>query len=166
MQACQSCGTQYQEGIYFCEQCGDRIRENVTTFHARDGRETHLASDRTLSKVPTSDSYSSVLLYVSDSRTLTPIILSPRGRTVLGRFDRAYAHQPDVDLTPYGALKKGVSRIHAALDQIADRPAIMDIGSTNGVAVNGDLLAPGKSHYLCDGDVIHLGDLEAHIYFE
>lgn len=42
----------------------------------------------------------------------------------------------------------------------------MDIGSTNGITVNGERLEKGKSHYLCDGDVICLGDLEAHIYFE
>ncbi len=166
MQACPNCGAKYIEGIYFCDQCGDRIRDDVSTFHGNSARDVALAKDRTLSNVPTSDMYSAVLLYVRDSITPEPLVLSHRGRTVLGRFDRAHAFQPDVDLTPYGALKKGVSRIHAAIDQIANRPAITDIGSTNGVAINGSLLSPGKSHYLCDGDVIHLGDLEAHIYFE
>lgn len=166
MQACPSCGANYLEGVYYCDQCGDRIRDAVTTFRSRRDGGATLAPDRTLSSVPTNDKYTSVLLYVSDSSTLTPLVLPSRGRTILGRYDRAYAHQPDIDLTPYGALHKGVSRIHAAIDQIGNRPAIMDIGSTNGVAVNGELLSAGKSHYLCDGDVIHLGDLEAHIYFE
>lgn len=165
MQACPDCGASYLEGVYYCEDCGGRIRDAVTTMRRRS-ETAALAGDRTLSRIPAQGSYSTVLLYVSDSRTLAPIVLPPRGRTVLGRFDRAYAHQPDVDLTPYGALHKGVSRIHAAIDQIGKRPTIMDIGSTNGVTINGEKLAQGKSHYLCDGDVIRLGDLEAHIYFE
>lgn len=166
MPTCVNCGEEYRVGMLYCETCGERIEPGASTLHRIGEREVALAADRTLSNVPHSSDYRSILIYIRDAADLTPLVIPPGGRTVLGRVDRAFAFQPDIDLTVYGARKKGVSRIHAAIDHVQNRPTILDMGSTNGVAVNGELLAPGRPHYLCDSDVIHLGELEAHIYFE
>jgi pSer/pThr/pTyr-binding forkhead associated (FHA) protein len=82
----------------------------------------------------------------------------------VGRKGRGVS--PDLDLTPYGALEKGVSRVHAIIEVIDNTPIITDVGSTNGLYLNGMEIPTQKSRVLCDGDELHLGELVAHIYFE
>jgi predicted component of type VI protein secretion system len=84
------------------------------------------------------------------------------GRVVPG------AQQPRmVDLTPYMAQEKGVSRQHAVLRAPPDGGlTIEDIGSSNGTALNRERLIPHTIHPVRSGDHIMVGALELEIYFE
>jgi len=93
--------------------------------------------------------------------------ISPDKRLVFGRSDNDYSSsKPDIDLTPFGALEKGVSRRHAIIEPSEDTLMIMDIGSSNGTFLNGQRLMPNQPRVLRDGDEVRLGRLVAHIYFK
>jgi pSer/pThr/pTyr-binding forkhead associated (FHA) protein len=58
-----------------------------------------------------------------------------------------------------------VSRHHAVVRPMGDRSVILDVGSTNGVQVNGDPIG-GKPHLLEQGDLIELTDQVVLLYEE
>jgi pSer/pThr/pTyr-binding forkhead associated (FHA) protein len=86
-------------------------------------------------------------------------------RIVLGRADAKSAQLPDVDLAPYNAIAKGVSRFHAAIEIGVDFVTLTDLNSRNGTSLNGAVLIPHQPRIVRDGDQIGLGDLIANIYF-
>jgi pSer/pThr/pTyr-binding forkhead associated (FHA) protein len=81
-------------------------------------------------------------------------------------MDTSSTQRPDFDLTPFGALENGVSRMHATIERSEDTLTIMDMGSANGTHLNGQKLVPNQPRILRDGDEIRLGKLVAHIYFK
>lgn len=83
----------------------------------------------------------------------------------LGRFDVSKKQINEVDLTPYGALDRGVSRVHAQLHLENDNLYITDLGSTNGTYLSGQRLDPNKSALLRKGDELLLGRLAIQVLF-
>lgn len=71
----------------------------------------------------------------------------------------------DVDLTPYKAAEKGVSRRHMLLELVQETVTLTDLGSTNGTFLNGQKLQPFQKRVVRDGDEIRLGKLSVRIYF-
>lgn len=104
-----------------------------------------------------------VALYVEN--TSNPLILRVENQIVLGRYTPDNPGQPPVDLEPYDAFEKGVSRLHAAIRRTAESDfVIMDLGSTNGTSVNGEALTPHEPLRLRNGDLIRLGALSIFFY--
>lgn len=64
-----------------------------------------------------------------------------------------------VDLTPFYAHHRGVSRRHALVRFANGKLSIIDLGSTNGTYINEVHLAPHKEYPLEDNDVLRLGFL-------
>jgi CheY-like chemotaxis protein len=83
--------------------------------------------------------------------------LEAEQRLLFGRTDGNV--QPEIDLTPYGGLNRGVSRRHAVLVATGDRLEIIDLKSTNGTFINGQRLQPFKPYRLRHTDEITLGDV-------
>jgi pSer/pThr/pTyr-binding forkhead associated (FHA) protein len=108
---------------------------------------------------------SQLLLFIpSAGKTLT---LLPTERTVLGRCDTRSTKVPDLDLGPYQAFEKGVSRLHAAISRGHNQAlALIDLGSANHTFLNGEQLAPHDPRILRDGDEIRLGALTLKVYFK
>jgi hypothetical protein len=92
--------------------------------------------------------------------------VKPARRLIFGRADNTSPLKPDVDLSPYGALEKGVSRHHAVLELKEDTLVLSDAGSSNGTYLNGQRLAPNQPRVLRDGDEVKFGKLVAHIHFK
>lgn len=84
---------------------------------------------------------------------------------VLGRSDLNARSHPDVDLTPYGALDRGVSRNHARLHVDDGKLYITDLGSTNGTFLGGERLEPHVPTPLRKGTDLFLGRLSVTILF-
>ncbi len=86
---------------------------------------------------------------------------------ILGRADLAAkgGFQPDIDLTPYGAKERGVSRIHARLHISERRVYISDLYSTNGTFVGGRKLEANDPYRLRNDDEILLGALVVKVSF-
>lgn len=84
---------------------------------------------------------------------------------ILGRSDMRTRFVPDVDLTPYGALDRGVSREHSRLHLEEDRLYITDLDSTNGTFLAGKRLDPHVATLIRKGDELVLGRLAVQILF-
>lgn len=83
----------------------------------------------------------------------------------LGRSDIQMRFRPDVDLTAYGAIDRGVSREHARLHTEGEQLYITDLGSTNGTFVAGRRLEPNTPTLLRKGDELLLGRLAIQVLF-
>ncbi len=98
----------------------------------------------------------------------TPITvrMEVNNRIILGRSDVKANIYPDLDLTPYGGLEKGVSRQHAAIIAESDRLMIIDLESTNGTFVNAQRIQPNKPYRLRHGDDVHIGKVRIEVRME
>lgn len=93
------------------------------------------------------------------------ILLKDDLSVVIGRTDLNARFNPDVDLTTYGAIDRGVSRAHARLHLEDGHLYITDLGSTNGTFVSGNRLEPNEPHMLHKGEELLLGRLPVQILF-
>ncbi|TVR22244.1 MAG: FHA domain-containing protein [Anaerolineaceae bacterium] len=165
MKLCPYCGHKNLEGVLFCEECGDNLSDALdSTLPTR--RFEDALSEFSAKATWGSASVGQIRSVVIHFRnTDNPLVVELAERIVFGRADTSSTRQPDVDLTPYGALEKGVSRIHAAIERSDDVLTLVDVGSSNGTNLNGQRLAPDQPRVLRDGDEIHFGKLIAHFYF-
>jgi molybdenum cofactor synthesis domain-containing protein len=84
----------------------------------------------------------------------------------IGRLDRASGSFPEVDLTSYGGLEKGVSRRHAEIIRRGNEVSIKDLGSINGTFLNRNKLIPFLPQVLKSGDELRLGRLTLRVSFQ
>jgi len=82
----------------------------------------------------------------------------------LGRFD-GIINNYQVDLSPYGAEQRGVSRLHAQIHMKSGQLYITDLGSTNGTYLGGKRLEPKRPSVLHKGDELLLGRLALQFLF-
>lgn len=166
MKPCPNCGHVNRVGLLFCEECGRNLASavNVTLPTRKIQNETNDASAKATWGSARFGEDSHVILHVRDATT--PIKLPAAPRLTMGRSDAGTTNKPSIDFAPYGALDKGVSRSHAAIELSEDTLTIVDMGSANGTFLNGQRLVPNQPRVLRDGDEIRLGKLIAHIYFE
>ncbi len=169
MRNCAYCGHENREGLLFCEECGQSLASDSAAAAA-------MASTKQLQNVPDElgtkatwgtarfGSESSIIIHIRDAAE--PIVLQPRQETIFGRADINTQTLPDMDLSPYGALEKGVSRTHAAIRRSEDTLTLVDLGSVNGTFLNGQRLIPNQPRVLRDGDEIRFARLVVHIYFK
>jgi hypothetical protein len=167
MRICPNCAHQNREGFLYCEYCGQRLNQNdpsatLPTKHLELGGDDF--TGHATWGTARFERDATIIIHIRDATD--PITFQPQGQTVLGRMDNTGAQKPDLDLTPYGALEKGVSRIHAAICRAEDTLTLVDKGSANGTHLNGQRLIPNQPRVLRDGDEIRLGKLIAHIYFK
>lgn len=80
------------------------------------------------------------------------------GDVILG-VPRAGFEPPDLDLSPYRADEKGVSRRHALIRPSRNRLYLIDLQSTNGTRVNAIPVGSGVAMELRTQDTISLGAL-------
>jgi hypothetical protein len=167
MKTCPYCAYKNREGYLFCEECGQPLSNSELT-PAQSTKQLEVKSDDFAARATWGtarfDKDATVIMHIRDASD--PITFHPGGQTVLGRSDNTSPQQPDLDLTPFGALEKGVSRIHAAICRNDDTLTLVDKGSANGTHLNGQRLVPDQPRVLRDGDEIRLGKLIAHIYFK
>jgi pSer/pThr/pTyr-binding forkhead associated (FHA) protein len=91
--------------------------------------------------------------------------MSEGGIYKLGRFEFSSPNVRTVDLTPYGAADRGVSREHAQLHLEGEKLYITDLGSTNGTYVRATRLNPNEATLLSKGEEILLGRLSIQVVF-
>jgi hypothetical protein len=85
-------------------------------------------------------------------------------QAVLGRYTPNSNTQPRIDLTPYRAFDKGVSRMHAMLRRSEAGLTIEDMSSSNGTFLNGSRLQPYTAARVRSGDKLRLSQMEIVIY--
>ncbi len=152
MITCPNCRRDNLEGALFCQFCNKPLID-ITT------QETE--SPSSLRPVEY-DPNAALVLHVRGATE--PLPIPSVTRAVLGRYDNTSETNPDVDLMPFGAMKKGVSRLHAAIERGEDVLTVIDLGSANGTYINGRRLVENQPRILRDGDEIRLGRLITHLY--
>jgi hypothetical protein len=166
MKACQYCGYTNREGFFFCEDCGQPIGKPDATENSTQKIDDSLEHYEWRTSYGTAHFHPGALILLHLADYPTPITVHPADIVIIGRKDADTRVTPDIDLAPYGALEKGVSRTHAALLRSEEALLIMDAGSSNGTHLNGQRLVPQQPRVLRDGDEIRFGRLVAHIYFK
>lgn len=167
MITCTYCGHINRPGLLFCEECGHTLLEGgIDATVPTKKLETSLGefSARATWGSASVGKISSIVMRIRD--VSEPVVLELKDRIVFGRLEPTSPRQPDVDLTPYGALEKGVSRVHAAIERSDDVLTLIDMGSANGTNLNGQRLTPNQPRVLRDGDEIRFGKLIANLYFQ
>jgi hypothetical protein len=106
----------------------------------------------------------SIALFVDNSDE--PLILEVTNQAVLGRYVPNSPAQPRVDLAPYGALEKGVSRVHAVIRRTENGLTVQDLSSSNGSWLNGVKLEPHAPAALKSGDRLLLSRIMIEVVFE
>jgi len=87
----------------------------------------------------------------------TTVGMEVKEKIVIGRADSDAEDQPDLDLVPFGADQRGVSRRHALISREDDSLFVEDLDSTNQTLLNGYALDPRQRYRLYDGDELLLG---------
>jgi len=136
----------------------------------RKGATRHLNLDHLPSAPPKIDTrpLDYIMPWVIEFRVVrTPSVIQVRVKEsmIIGRSDPDSGVTPDIDLEPYNAYMKGVSREHALIVAENNRVAIQDLGSANGTFLNNGRLEPGAQYRLHHGDRLALGELELQVLF-
>ncbi len=173
MNKCSECGATQPKGTMFCDECGNALLSNALLSRAPVQREAMPFSrgSRHSAPLPLAERKLS-----SDTppRTVTFVVPGSRNhlkielkeQAIIGRSDAHSDVACEIDLTEYGGLEMGVSRVHASLLLTDQGVCLCDLGSTNGTLLNNTSLAPKQAFLLHNGDEIHFGDLLVHIFFE
>ena len=164
---CPECGYKNRVGVLVCDNCGQPLIKGMSTLTTRIKPSSELPeafSDEGASGTSHFDQDTSLALYFSD--TGQSLILQIPEHITMGRVDLSHSTRPDVDLTEYGAVAKGVSRIHATFLRDDDTLLLNDIRSTNGTYLNDQRLIPDEPQIIRDGDTIQLGKFKICIHFQ
>lgn len=103
------------------------------------------------------------LINLEDGR---PVALLEEKAFILGRTSaEVKTQEPLVDLTAFGAMELGISRLHAMVRKTRDGYQITDLGSSNGTWLENQRLVPKQSYSLSSGDRIRMGRLNILIFY-
>jgi hypothetical protein len=93
------------------------------------------------------------------------LIIDESIQYILGRFETGARNPGEIDLTPYGAMDRGVSRHHLRIHFHDGRLYVTDLASTNGTFIGKVRLEPNNPIILRKGDELTLGRLPIQILF-
>ncbi len=181
MTICTHCQAEVDEQTQICPNCGQPVGKSDETFvcphcGASNGMEEYFCRQcgavlirRTTEKLPWSQEVCREAEKAVTQQIEGPyLVINPTGaivglpsvgQVILGREDPIAGVYPDIDLTPFGAEKYGISRCHARITLQDDSAFIEDLGSLNGTFLNKRLLRPRVRCPLHEGDEIQLAGL-------
>lgn len=159
-QICEHCGKANPENESYCLACGKLLpagRVMATQRLAEPPRPrpelrwgTAFFDERTLLQLEVKETGERITFELGEE-------------CVLGR-----KHQdsiPDLDLGPYRARERGVSRRHAKLTRQSGTVMVQDLESANGTFLNGMRLLPLQPRVLRNNDELMLGRLALRVTF-
>lgn len=91
-------------------------------------------------------------------------LLTEQTSWLLGRFENT-DHPNQIDLNPYEAHNKGVSRLHMQLHIQDEQLFATDLNSSNGSFINDVRLKPNKATFVMNGAILLLGAFPIQIVF-
>ena len=164
MITCPNCKRDNEEGTKICLYCGEplALSEQVATRSLDD---TDFEEGRPHWGTARFNTRMCMIVNVRDSRDRHVFYFDEIEELVLGRADVPSGNIPDLDLNPYDAAEKGVSRRHATITRRENSLNVMDLGGPNGTFLNGQRLIGTQPRLLRDGDELRLGHLVLRISF-
>jgi len=106
-----------------------------------------------------------LIINMRDSKDRFSFFFDDITELLVGRTDPHTGAAPDINLEPYGAADKGVSRRHAMIVRRETALNVIDLGTPNGTFLNGQRLVPHQPRVLRDGDELRLGHLILRVSF-
>ena len=157
---CKVCSHQELPGTFFCSECGSRLiaggDPNINTLvYPSQARGLEIDITKTIPK-KLLENKTFILYYAEEEEVIN---LPDQDEFTIGRIVEGQVITPDVDLNPYEAYDKGVSRLHATIriNQEKNKIYVIDLGSANGSSVNGYEIPANSEVPLNHGDVLSLG---------
>jgi pSer/pThr/pTyr-binding forkhead associated (FHA) protein len=147
---CPVCGYENNNQAKVCARCSNVLQ----TATKQIDMPTEMESKQRLGK---SEVRKKLYLHLRELNEMLSVSIDEDREIVLGRSDPATNHKPDVDLAPYDAVDKGVSRSHAMIKVDNGTLRLLDLDSSNHTYLNGQQLIPRQRRILRDGDEIRLG---------
>jgi pSer/pThr/pTyr-binding forkhead associated (FHA) protein len=164
---CPTCGRRISKKAVICQGCGEVLR-NLP----EENTQTAIMSPPPLDAAEmnklggTGRFNEGGTIYLSIERVNSPITRYVRKvPIILGRQETGGLKREDVDLEPYRARERGVSRRHARIYAAEGQLYIEDLKSSNGTLLNGEALDPLTPYRLRDGDELVLGRMMVWINF-
>ena len=160
---CPNCQNQNITGTLFCSRCGAQLIKkddisNPQTIPAADFAYQRLITNRLISAPDENIAGPKAALHIMDAGKIIP--LTGRDEFTLGRTVEGQPITPEIDLSPFNAYEKGVSRLHAKIKINGSIITVIDLGSVNGTRVNGKKIAPDQPYPLNHGDILSLGKIK------
>lgn len=106
-----------------------------------------------------------LMLRLDSNESSEPLLVDVAGEMIVGRADNVTDYMPDIDLTPHGAYRLGLSRRHAILAREQNQLVVKDLKSRNGTFVNGKPVEKGGTQILRNGDELRFGNLNLRISY-
>ena len=159
---CSRCGNFNLSGEMICSRCGVLLGPGLSTQHLENVEQAERVGAAPVGKV-SSVNRQPITFQIGDKEIALPL----EETISLGRLGPvpSGASRCDVDLTPYGAELKGVSRKHLLIRRRNALIYVSDLGSTNGTRLNGQQLFRNAERLLRSGDELQLGYLKAIVRF-
>lgn len=162
---CPKCGKENPGNVVRCVHCKTTLHSLNASLATRmfDGLEDDAPPSRERNGTKTLTPSHAVRIQMENRE---PFTVYPNPEIILGRNDPISGAMPDVDLTPYGGLHKGISRYHASLQIREDKLYLLDLGSRNGTFLNGQRLVANRPYLVHSGDEVCLGRIVMHIHLD
>ena len=160
-QICENCGEANPETELFCTACGfalsgERVVLNTQPLNPPGQPQPQLRWGTAL--------FEDRMMLQLEVKGTDEVIRHELGEEcVLGRTYEDSV--PDLDLGPFSALDRGVSRRHARLTRQSLTVMVQDLGSVNGTFLNGTRLVPFQARVLRNDDELMLGRLALRVLF-
>jgi hypothetical protein len=167
MQVCSNCGAENKEQDVYCYRCGHllpsvQLPSSDAGTRLLKGATQQLALPKRTWGTARLDNEELITFRIKGNDTPLHLYLSEE-EVIMGRTHGDTV--VDVDLTPYDAADKGVSRRHVRLKRENDTVTIVDLGSANFSYINGQKLVANEVRILRDGDELRLGRLSMRVTF-
>lgn len=175
---CPACKMKNEVGASKCIYCNTTLRTKASqrTVIPRSPREvTGLLQDTyedfLHAPAPTTEPFMDfeipsrgiVLINLENGQMITTQL---EGSFILGRASTEIKPSETlVDLTQFGALELGISRVHAMIRQLNGKYELIDLGSSNGTWLENKRLVPKQPYPLESGDRIRIGRLNILIFY-
>jgi hypothetical protein len=163
---CPSCKRKNRPGTLFCSECGTYLPTSGP-LRTEPLPEEELPISRAnpwASELVEEDVEEPIIpLCIQVLSTGRQVQLPPIAEVHVGRLDAAHGIFPDLDLTPDGGRKGGVSRRHCKIHQGDSDYLVEDVGSANGTFLNKQRLTPYLPHALKDRDRLQLGRIKLQV---
>jgi hypothetical protein len=168
MQTCPNCQAENKDQDVYCYRCGHLLPSVQLNAQDESGTKILKGATQQLALPKRSwgtarlDSEELITFRVKGAEEPLQIYLGEE-EIVIGRTHGDVT--VDVDLTPYEAAEKGVSRRHTKIKRENDTVTIIDLGSANNTYINGQKIVPNEVRILRDGDELRLGRLVMRVHF-
>lgn len=164
MITCPNCERSNEDNAKICAYCGEPL-DMIERVATRALDNTDYEEGRPMWGAVRFDANTYLTLTERETGTQINYAFDSVPELVLGRTDPETGKAPQIDLEPYGASEKGVSRRHAVITWRDNKLQLVDMESPNGTFINGQRIASNEPRLLRDGDELRLGRLILRLTF-